>query len=174
VPAAGDGQRISVVEAATRLGISERAVRKRIAAGTLHAVREDGRWLVSLPDGADVRRPTAPSLRTAPSRTTPSAPAASGGPAEATEAVKPAGGGARQTPEASPTVPADHASDLLRMIRDLQQQNLELAGQVGFLQARLASVQDQLLLAEASEDAEPEPEPAVAERRSLLDRLLGR
>lgn len=37
---------VSVPEAALLLGISERAVRKRIAAGTLPARRVGGRWLV--------------------------------------------------------------------------------------------------------------------------------
>lgn len=40
--------RYSVPQAARRLGISERAVRKRIAAGTLHAERAGGRWWVWL------------------------------------------------------------------------------------------------------------------------------
>lgn len=38
--------RYSVTEAAALLSISERAVRKRIAAGTLHAERIGGRWRI--------------------------------------------------------------------------------------------------------------------------------
>ncbi len=43
--------RYSVPEAARALGISERAVRKRIVAGTLPAEKEGSRWVVFLPAG---------------------------------------------------------------------------------------------------------------------------
>lgn len=44
----------SVSAAARKLGISDRAVRARISAGTIHAQREGSRWLVTLPGGIDV------------------------------------------------------------------------------------------------------------------------
>jgi hypothetical protein len=44
----GTGGRYSVPEVARLLGISERAVRKRITAGTLDAVKEAGVWIVTL------------------------------------------------------------------------------------------------------------------------------
>lgn len=40
---------LTVSAAAVALGIKDRAVRKRIAAGTLQAVRQGTRWLVQLP-----------------------------------------------------------------------------------------------------------------------------
>jgi hypothetical protein len=59
------------------------------------------------------------------------------------------------------------------MLRELQQQNLELAGQVGFLQARLATAQDQLLLAEHQEGKEPKTQ-ADTEPVPFLRRLFRR
>ena len=44
---------VSVQEAAPRLGISERAVRKRIAAGKLAGVMIDRAWYVRLPEPAE-------------------------------------------------------------------------------------------------------------------------
>ncbi len=46
--------RVTIQEAARRLGISEGAVRKRVARGTLqHDKEDDGRVYVYLPDGVD-------------------------------------------------------------------------------------------------------------------------
>jgi hypothetical protein len=45
----GGTTRYSVPEVARRLGISERAVRKRITVGTLTAHKEQGAWVVLLP-----------------------------------------------------------------------------------------------------------------------------
>lgn len=149
--------RVSVPEAARLLGITERAVRKRIQAGTLRAERIDGRWTVAIDaaPASDVRvgRPEQPrradSDVEAPSREP-------------------------EPPVPVDVVPAHHASDLLKMVRDLQQQNLELAGQVGFLQARLASTQEQLLLAEQEPEPEDSEEPEPIFRTSFIDRLFGR
>lgn len=46
--------RVTIQEAARRLGVSEGAVRKRVARGTLeHDKEDDGRVYVYLPDGVD-------------------------------------------------------------------------------------------------------------------------
>lgn len=171
--------RCSVPEAARRLGITERAVRKRIQAGTMQAERVDGKWLVVLePVGTSAVPPVVPSgqqSRQRPHVVRQPEPVPASSPAAPPEdEVMPA------VPATVPvaTVPAEHATDLLGMLRDLQRQNLELAGQVGFLQARLAATQEQLLLAEE----EPEPEPSIPDYvepeprapRSFLGRLFGR
>jgi hypothetical protein len=54
----GTGGRYSVPEVARMLGISERAVRKRITAGMLEAHKEAGAWVVTLP--ADLGGGTGP------------------------------------------------------------------------------------------------------------------
>jgi excisionase family DNA binding protein len=160
-------ERYSVVEAASLLGISERAVRKRIQAGTLPAERVDGRWRVAL-----ARVGPAPKAQTGETTAGP------GTSRRATRNNQPerlhAAARAREAGSSGTanSVPAEHASELLRMVADLQRRNLELAGQVGFLQARLATTQEQLLLAESSDESEEVPE--LPERRSLLDRLLRR
>jgi hypothetical protein len=191
-------RRISVADAARELGITERAVRKRIAAGTMQAERNEGRWLVVVPDvpahaaprelprrkseptpHRDLAVPPLgePASLASPAQVAPGAPSARAEPSPAVASPASTPSGALSVPEPAATIPVEHATDLLRMIRDLQGQNLELAGQVGFLQAKLASVQDQLLLAETG-DEEPEldeePGGAVPHHRSLLDRILGR
>ena len=42
---------LTVAEAADVLGISRDAVRKRIARGTLQAIKQDGEWAIDLDDG---------------------------------------------------------------------------------------------------------------------------
>jgi hypothetical protein len=59
------------------------------------------------------------------------------------------------------------------MLRELQEQDLDLAGQLGFLQERLVTAQDQLLLAEHQEGKEPEPQ-AEAEPVPFSRRLFRR
>jgi len=44
-----DQDRLDIPEAATRLGLSVDAIRKRIQRGSLHAEKLDGRWFVVLP-----------------------------------------------------------------------------------------------------------------------------
>ncbi len=53
--------RYSVPEAARSLGISERAVRKRIDAGTLEAVKDGRAWSVLLPTLTGTARPAVPA-----------------------------------------------------------------------------------------------------------------
>lgn len=50
--------RLSVPEAARHLGISERAVRKRIEAGTLPAERDGSKWIVTVPITAEEAVPS--------------------------------------------------------------------------------------------------------------------
>jgi len=101
---------LTVTAAAQVLGISERAVRKRITAGTLEAVRDGTRWLVYLPEpsgpgsGPDRFRSAVPSGTGADSRY-------SGGTGSALD-------------------------PLLEDLRALRLRNEELAGQVGFWQGR--------------------------------------
>jgi hypothetical protein len=160
-----DREATSVPEAARVLGITERAVRKRIQAGTLRGELVAGRWYVSLPGGEE-----ASTFRPAPVRrqnrdVAGTAAAANRNPAPPEPQGSDAG---------SAVVPAGHATELLKMLRELQQQNLELAGQVGFLQARLGTAQDQLLLAEHNEEPEPQADAEPVPTRSFLSRLFRR
>lgn len=192
---------VSVPEAARILGITDRAVRKRIAAGTLPARRVDGRWLVQLEDHLDPQTAGTPGTTGTPrvrvrprstgTRGTHGTPGVAVPPHETpavsglehlseigTPASVPLPNDTRAVPAAgsSPGVTSEHLSDLVRLVRDLQRQNLELAGQVGYLQARLGTAQEQLQLAGPPANrndpaATQQPEPP---RRSLIDRLLRR
>src|SRR5947209_5741079 len=101
--------RCSVPDAARRLGITERAVRKRIQAGTLPAERFEGRWLVML--SSDVTHPSRPGHKSHQSHTSssareqrtatpsPSVPELRSGPAPTSEP----GPEPRSVPEPGPT-----------------------------------------------------------------------
>jgi len=88
----------------------------------------------------------------------------------------------RQASVASDNV-SDRATDspqpelmkALEMVSELTQRNEQLAGQVGFLQAKLQDAQEenqQLRLLPAPKD-EPAPEPAEPERRPWWKRWIG-
>ncbi len=155
-------------EAARALGITERAVRKRIQAGSLSGELVGGRWYVVLSGSDDVS-----SSRPAPVRSRNREGVGTSVAGIRNKTRREPGGSDVGSDAGSDVVPAGHATELLKMLRELQQQNLELAGQVGFLQARLATAQDQLLLAEHQEGKEPESQ-ADAEPVPFLRRLFRR
>ncbi|HCG02475.1 MAG TPA: hypothetical protein DEV93_18275 [Chloroflexi bacterium] len=163
-----DRETTSVPDAARALGITERAVRKRIQAGSLSGELVGGRWYVVLSRSEDVSS-SRPALAQRPNRNAARASA----PAHRNRARPEPGGSDEGSGAGSDVVPAGHATELLKMLRELQQQNLELAGQVGFLQARLATAQDQLLLAEHQEGKEPKTQ-ADTEPVPFLRRLFRR
>ncbi len=117
---------MSIGDAARLLGVKKRAVRKRIAAGRLDAVRVGRRWLVYLP-----ARPASdePSL------------------AVETPVTVSAPGGA--PPDGA------ELSSLLEEMRRLQQRNEELAGQLGYLQRVVQEKDEQLRLLMDSRQSEP-------------------
>jgi hypothetical protein len=99
--------RCSVPEAARALGISERAVRKRIGAGTLRAERDGRAWAVELPIAVGTARPAVPA---APVTIVPEPPEPGAVP-EAAPAAVPGGTDLR------PLV--DHIADLERRVERL-------------------------------------------------------
>jgi excisionase family DNA binding protein len=122
----------SVPQAARVLGISERAVRKRITAGSLPAERDGRQWIVYVPAVPNGTTGTIDGTTAAPSEPS---------------------GGTSAVPE------------LLMMIREKDRTIMELAGQVGYLQAELAQAREQLALAPPVDDP--------PERRSWWRRVLG-
>lgn len=71
--------RYSVPEAARALGISERAVRKRITAGTLDAEKDGTAWAVFLPVGTRAEPAAAPAAPAVPGAVPRAAPEAAPG-----------------------------------------------------------------------------------------------
>jgi hypothetical protein len=59
---------------------------------------------------------------------------------------------------------ASGMSDALRLIEKLTQQNLELAGRVGYLQAELQQAREQLALAAPKMASEAGPDPEAISR----------
>ncbi len=112
---------VPVPQAARVLGISDRAVRKRITAGSIPAKRDGRQWTVYIPAVPCGAEPV------------PSDP-------YGTESVPETGtkadaGGTSAVPE------------LVQLIRDQEQKITELAGQVGYLQSELSRTREQLQLA---------------------------
>ncbi len=133
VPSAPGPERVplTVPAAAQALGISERAVRKRITAGTLEAVRDGTRWLVYLP---------------APDGT-------STGSSEDRFAV-PNGTGADSRYSGGTGTALD---SLLEDLRALRLRNEELAGQLGFWQGRFQEAEKTIKLLSAPVPTPVEP-----------------
>ena len=136
----------TAAEAAHVLRISEPAVRRRIAGGSLTAVRAGRSWRVLLPGD-----PTPPVAEAAaqPERET-------------------------STKSAEPAV--ESMEPLIGLVRDLQRQSLALAGQIGYLQNELTRTQGQLESlrdeARAQVTAAPEsPQVDPASHQAALDEI---
>ena len=131
--------RYSVPEAAKLLGITERAVRKRIEAGTLLGKRNGREWVVLLP-----REPVAEPKGT--SSGTDSEPDGT--------ATEPRGTNGTSSVEA--------------IAEKLYRDNLELAGRVGFYQAEIQHLKAQLEVAQARilELEAPKAAPAATTNHS--------
>jgi len=123
---------MSARQAAAYCGVSEKTVRRWIASGKLAAQR----------DGASFRI-AADSLYALQAR----------GNGHAADTPRPhvdmaadsrAAGAA--APDMSASTAAAEAAHLAALVRDLQQQNVELAGRVGFYQARIQELEGRLLL----------------------------
>lgn len=121
---------LTVPAAAQALGISERAVRKRITAGTLEASRDGTRWLVYLPEP--------PGPGSGPDRFRSAVPAGPG-----SDSRYSGGTGSALDP-------------LLDDLRALRLRNEELAGQVGFWQGRYQEAQETIKLLSAPVPDPPE------------------
>ncbi|MBV9281770.1 MAG: helix-turn-helix domain-containing protein [Chloroflexi bacterium] len=171
--------RYSVPQAARILGISERAVRKRIDHGTLAAERDGLRWLVLLP-GSQGGTPQPPGA-SLPERAPAGEPAfgdMTAIDAEVIDAIPvgrlhdpmpiPAPFGGMEVPmrgtdpEPRTLEPVPAVTDLAALLREERERNerlqrtvMELAGQVGYLQGQLEATRDQLKL--LPPPAGPEP-----------------
>jgi hypothetical protein len=121
-----------VTAAAAVLGITERAVRKRIAAGTLTGIRDGRRWLVDLP--AEL------------------VPEPEGEPIGSAKFRVPVHSGTTQEP----------LGPLVEELATLRRRNEELAGQVGFWQGRYHEASEQLKLLQAPEARPTGPTVAAA------------
>ncbi len=125
VPSAPGPERVplTVPAAAQALGISERAVRKRITVGTLEAIKDGSKWLVYLP------KPSGPG--SGPDRFRSGVPSGPG-----SDSRYSGGTGTALDP-------------LLEDLRALRLRNEELAGQVGFWQGRYQEAQETIKLLSA-------------------------
>jgi excisionase family DNA binding protein len=136
--------RVSVQEAAARCGVAERTVRRWIESGRVRSVR------------------TLRGARVDP-RDLPSPPITSGhlnghvrpDPDEAPDLSGLSGDG-HQRPDLTVALEA------LRLVEKLQQQNLELAGRVGYLQAELTQARDRILALEPPKAEPADVEPTAA------------
>jgi hypothetical protein len=145
---------LSLTDAAAQLGISERTVIRRIKDGTITGKKigegRGGVWRVYLDGLSDRPAPVSDSHR------------------QMSDSVS-------DTQPASPEV-----LRLLQLLEDerqdraaLVQRNEQLAGQLGFVQAKLQAAEERIKLLEAPKDEqvpEPEPEPV---KRSWWRRVLG-
>ena len=122
---------LSVKEAALQLGIDEKTVRNRAKAGTLPALK--------------VSRPQGYTWRVFPD----------GLPAHLDAQVDP-GPDPGGTQVEQPATHVDPAP-LVQLVEKLHAENTQLAGQVGFLQAKLQEATERIMLLEAPKDPEPKP-----------------
>jgi hypothetical protein len=118
--------RYSVPEAARTLGLSERAVRKRITAGTLDAVKAGPAWSVFLPIGT-------PAAQEAVRR----------GPEEPSAVPRATTGAALGGTDLQP---------LADVIADLTRENRELAAAAALWQERARTLEGRVLALSAGED----------------------
>lgn len=152
-------RQVSIAEAASALGISEHAIRRRIKAGDLTAERVERpqgyTYLVTLPPNGHVASDGATSQ-----------PASDG--AGATSQVAPRRA-SRQEPDSAAILralelvaakDAEIAAERERGAR-LEQERAELYGRLGYFQAQLELAQERIRLLEAPKEAPPpvEPEP---------------
>jgi hypothetical protein len=149
---------LSVQQAAARCGVAERTVRRWITSGRLQSDTGPRGALIA-PGNLE------PFLRRV---------------GHVHEKVRTATAAETDSPDAVPGGP-DATSDMseaLRLIEKLQQQNMELAGRVGYYQAQLDQARDTIKMLEAPRAEAPvisskreEKDSAEPERRSLWQRL---
>jgi excisionase family DNA binding protein len=144
---------VSVQEAATLLGCSEKTIRRRIKAGSLTAYRlptsQGYEWRVQLDSPVDQVSPRDAVQLNGPAWELP-------GTADQVDTQT------SRLQEAQEPEPVNEA--LLRalgLVDRLQRENMELAGRVGFLQAKLQSAEERILALSSGEPSQ-EPVPAAA------------
>jgi excisionase family DNA binding protein len=131
---------LSVREAAVTAGVSERTIRRWLRSGQVRAAKRGGSYRI---------RPNALTAMIG---------------RDGTEEVDAGADAAAATViDTSDTAAAamSGVSELTRLVRDLQQQNLELAGRVGYFQAENAQLRERLaLMAPAAPEPAPDAEAA--------------
>jgi hypothetical protein len=147
---------LSIQEAALFYGVAEKTIRRRIKTGALRAVQhpiaEGFEWRV-YPEGTHSGNGTVDPPHEGPHTSPPAGTQVDPTIAKALELIE--------------RMHADQTEELERLRRENQQ----LAGQVGFVQAKLQDAEEQIRLLMAPKD---EPTPATApERRPWWKRLLG-
>lgn len=127
-------------EASRLLGISETAVRKRVASGTLTGIRVGRSWRILLPGEAPEADTTPPVAH---------------------------------APVLSASAGKEEVEGLLALVRELQRQNLALAGHIGFLQHQLTQAQAETKQIEGRRDGAVEHDAAVTrgEHEAVLQEL---
>ncbi len=146
---------LSVQEAAAHYRVTEKTIRRRIKAGSLravkHSIAEGFEWRVYPEGGLDSAKGTQPTHE---------------GPQTEQET---------HTPPAVPSDPPQQSAELLRaleVVERLTQRNEQLAGQLGFTQAKLQEAERTVaLLMMPTDEPAPEP-PAQPERVSWWKRIL--
>ena len=149
----GTGAYVPIGRAAALLGLSGDVLRKRAASGSVRARKVDNRWWVWV-DGAT------PTVEVSQ----PEGPATPPVPVPEPDALAPEPEPATRPPEAAdpPGAPAPPGREewrqLLGLVEKLQEENRNLAGQLGFVQAQRQALEERVKLLEAP-PPEPEPEP---------------
>jgi hypothetical protein len=154
----GGGLWLPLGEAARRLGVTPDAIRKRIPAGRARARKRGGRWLVWV---------TAAELAASGRLDEPEWAAE----AEADEPEPGTGqtgipGGTGTLLAAAPQSSSETELRLLGLVEKLQEENRNLAGQLGFREAQLQQAHERIRLLEAGPppDSAPGAEPEEPER----------
>lgn len=181
-----DEQYITVAEAAMRLGVSERTIRRRIKTREIEATStktpQGHTWHVdpaslpphpALPPGTTERHPAGATWHDGQDEiATRQDPASTRQSDAATWQVA-------DTPVGAPGMPPGTADtpeliELVRLVDRLQQSNQQLAGQLGFTQAKLQEAERTIALLMAPKDEPAEEQPAEPERVSWWKRLWGK
>ncbi len=158
---------LSLTDAAAQLGISERTVLRRIKDGTVDGRKigegRGGVWRVYLSMSDSQPAPVSDSPTNAP------------GTLSDSPTDEP--GNVSASVSDSQTQPAQDMIRMVELVDKLQAQNQQLAGQLGFTQAKLQDAQEEvqqlrLLMAPKDEPA-PEPPAQLEPKVSWWRRLLG-
>ena len=133
----GDATWATLAEAASILGCSVDTVRRRIRRGELHAVQDAGRH--------------GPTWRVLLSTTPSSTPSMTPGTQDSTPST---------TPSSVPSVVEDGPAllEALRMLDAMRRENRDLAGQVGYLQARVQIQEETIRALQAPQKAQEGPQ----------------
>jgi excisionase family DNA binding protein len=176
---------VSIPEAARRLAASESTIRRKIKAGELHAVQEETiqgyRWLVEVAGdqvlSSDDQVPTiseqvATDAQLATTET--DELSSSNQPLKHREQVIIDGDQVLTTDEQVTTSNQVGTSvELVQELRRLHDQNVQLAGQVGYLQAQLQDAREQIRLLTDTEHTTAQADQPPARPIPWWRRLLG-